>query len=260
MRVQSMPDCKKCGIYFSQYQNINGKTYYNGNRKNCYNCSPFKKQMNKDIIGDDIVTCSICGKIYAYEKNITGSRKKCPSCIVGCRRFYIKERAIEYKGGKCQICGYNQCHRALVFHHRDKEDKLFTISQGFSRKWEKIQEELDKCDLLCSNCHAELHDEEDNAHEFNWAPREKAKVYEKVCPFCDKKFTTKFSDAMYCSNMCGQRSKRPYTLPTKEELVELLERFNHNYTQISKLYGITSNAVKKWAVNYGIFKGGYRRK
>jgi hypothetical protein len=46
----------------------------------------------------------------------------------------------------------------MVFHHLNTEEKDFAISDGNIRSFEKIKSELDKCILLCSNCHAEIHD------------------------------------------------------------------------------------------------------
>lgn len=75
------------------------------------------------------------------------------------RRKKIKELAVEYKGGKCKNCGYNKCIKALEFHHRDPTQKDFGISaHGLTKSWEKIKLELDKCDMLCSNCHKEEHE------------------------------------------------------------------------------------------------------
>ena len=75
------------------------------------------------------------------------------------RRNKLRQMAFEYKGGKCVICGYNKCLRALVFHHLDPKTKSFGISErGFTRSWDSIKAELDKCVMLCSNCHMELHD------------------------------------------------------------------------------------------------------
>lgn len=75
------------------------------------------------------------------------------------RRKKLREMAREYKGGKCAICGYNKCQRALSFHHRDPDQKDFGISaRGLTRSWEKIKAEIDKCILLCANCHMEVHD------------------------------------------------------------------------------------------------------
>ena len=61
-----------------------------------------------------------------------------------------------YLGGKCVECGYNKCIAALHFHHREGKD--FGIGKkGVTRSWEKVKAELDRCDLLCANCHAEEH-------------------------------------------------------------------------------------------------------
>lgn len=75
------------------------------------------------------------------------------------RRRKIKQKAIEYKGGCCQRCGYNKCVGALEFHHLDSNKKDFSVSQrGYSTAWEKVKLELDKCILVCSNCHREIHE------------------------------------------------------------------------------------------------------
>jgi predicted HNH restriction endonuclease len=66
--------------------------------------------------------------------------------------------AVAYKGGKCQQCGYDRCLNALDFHHRDPAQKDFAISQyGHSRSWERVRKELDKCVIVCANCHREIH-------------------------------------------------------------------------------------------------------
>jgi hypothetical protein len=73
-------------------------------------------------------------------------------------RRLAKLKAIEYKGGKSNQCGYDKCPDALIFHHLDPSQKDFGISEnGRSRSFEKMKPELDKCILVCSNCHAEIH-------------------------------------------------------------------------------------------------------
>lgn len=75
------------------------------------------------------------------------------------KRRDLKLKAVNYKGGHCECCGYNNCLSALTFHHRDKTKKEFNISSIFHiLSWDKIKQELDKCHLLCSNCHYEVHD------------------------------------------------------------------------------------------------------
>lgn len=55
----------------------------------------------------------------------------------------LKDMAIEYGGGKCQICGYKKCKRALTFHHRDPSKKDFGLSaRGLTRSWGKTRAEL----------------------------------------------------------------------------------------------------------------------
>ena len=74
------------------------------------------------------------------------------------RRKKIRQMAIEYKGGSCERCGYSSCIEALEFHHDNSSDKDFSISgKGYTRSWTKVKEELNKCILLCANCHRELH-------------------------------------------------------------------------------------------------------
>ena len=68
----------------------------------------------------------------------------------------MKKKAVEYKGSCCKRCGYNRLIQALHFHHRDRYTKEFPLSNLIKGGMiEKFLRELDKCDLLCANCHAE---------------------------------------------------------------------------------------------------------
>jgi hypothetical protein len=74
------------------------------------------------------------------------------------RRKVLRTKAIWYKGGRCEICGYSKCSDALEFHHLEKDMKDFGISsKGYTRGWGRVKEEIDKCILVCANCHRELH-------------------------------------------------------------------------------------------------------
>lgn len=70
-----------------------------------------------------------------------------------------KQKAIDYKGGKCCVCGYNRCAAALDFHHKDPSEKNGYGTGTLKAHWsfEKNKPELDKCVLLCVRCHRELH-------------------------------------------------------------------------------------------------------
>ena len=88
-------------------------------------------------------------------------RYRCKKCCVDAvqkRRDEVKRMAVEYKGGKCEICGYDKYQGALEFHHLNPEEKDFGISaKGYTRSFEKVKEEIEKCILVCSNCHKEIH-------------------------------------------------------------------------------------------------------
>lgn len=74
------------------------------------------------------------------------------------RRRAIKKQAVEYLGGKCSVCGYDKCSGALDFHHIDPKLKEFSISRWDKKDFsDELKAELDKCILICSNCHRELH-------------------------------------------------------------------------------------------------------
>ncbi len=74
------------------------------------------------------------------------------------RRKRLRQMARAYLGDKCMICGYDRCPGALDFHHRDPKQKEFGLSdRGLTRSWEKTKKEIDKCVLICANCHREVH-------------------------------------------------------------------------------------------------------
>jgi DNA-binding CsgD family transcriptional regulator len=113
-----------------------------------------KKVAKKFNIHKDTVKKHIKDINIYRTKNITGSK----SVIEWRKRVKIK--LIEYKGGECVECGYNKCTRSLEFHHLDKNEKDFTIS-GKSWSFERLKSEVDKCILVCSNCHNEIHYKQD---------------------------------------------------------------------------------------------------
>ena len=73
-----------------------------------------------------------------------------------------KLRLIELLGGCCSVCSYRRNHAALEFHHTDPAQKLFQldIRSLANLQWSEILAEASKCQLLCSNCHAERHNPE----------------------------------------------------------------------------------------------------
>ena len=62
-----------------------------------------------------------------------------------------------YICGKYSVCGYNKCMSSLNFHHKKQITKKFGISQKTMAPLKVIKPELDKCILMCDNCHEETH-------------------------------------------------------------------------------------------------------
>ena len=150
-----MPTCLNCKTKFPIRAVIDGKPRNLQRRKYCLKCSPFGEHNTRPFgyvsLSGVERPCECCGK------PLLSSRKVCPSCQANCRRFELKRRAVAYLGGKCEECGYSKCLGALSFHHKDPSKKEFSIGSSHCRSWEAIKAELDKCRLLCLNCHSEFH-------------------------------------------------------------------------------------------------------
>lgn len=107
--------------------------------------------------------CKIIKSITDFypRKNRTNPYSYCRSCAVAIasaqtQRFKLK--CLEYKGNSCSRCGYNKYIGALEFHHIDPTQKDFGIGRVNLRQFsDTIKRELDKCVVLCSNCHKEVH-------------------------------------------------------------------------------------------------------
>lgn len=91
--------------------------------------------------------------------------KQTAFCSKGCKskhftrknRQIVKEKAMKLMGNACQLCGYDRCKDALHFHHKNPKEKSFRLSDGQTRSWKRVKKELEKCILVCANCHAEIH-------------------------------------------------------------------------------------------------------
>ena len=87
----------------------------------------------------------------------------CPKCTkeqVNDRSIPIKLKCIAYKGNKCSICGYDKNTTSMEFHHLNPKEKEFNISKFIKKGsvWTPLKLELDKCILVCANCHREIHE------------------------------------------------------------------------------------------------------
>ena len=102
--------------------------------------------------------CNIEGEQNFYKTQ----RSYCKSCwnkrSVQAQRDRVKQLKLEY-GGACTKCGYNKCFDALEFHHTDPTQKEFHLGEKRGASLAKLRAELDKCQLVCRNCHTEIHAE-----------------------------------------------------------------------------------------------------
>lgn len=111
------------------------------------------------------VECKTHGVTPACSNGVRKGKKryKCQKCRTEWlkkRRKEVKKELVEYKGGKCSRCGYAKSLNALEFHHEndDKEFSLGTVNKGYFSML-RLKREVDKCILLCANCHREEHDQ-----------------------------------------------------------------------------------------------------
>lgn len=74
------------------------------------------------------------------------------------KRENLKDKCLSYLGGKrCKRCGIDDLPLACYdFHHLNPALKDFEISKMAGKKWSQIEKELDKCVVVCKNCHAIL--------------------------------------------------------------------------------------------------------
>ena len=116
-----------------------------------------------------IITCLKCGK------DLRGKQTKyCSSkCKNNQNQSYLAQqsRGLERKiiliqrcGGQCSVCGYKKNSSALDFHHINPKEKLFALDlRSLSNRTQlKIDSEIQKCTLMCRNCHSELHNPQHN--------------------------------------------------------------------------------------------------
>lgn len=98
---------------------------------------------------------------FYSRRNRKGNSVYCKTCSNSESRERFKNfkiKCVDYKGGKCERCGYNKYIGALDFHHLDPSQKDFGIAKVKLHSFDdKVKRELDKCILVCSNCHREIH-------------------------------------------------------------------------------------------------------
>lgn len=100
---------------------------------------------------------------FYFTKSRPSSASTCKECFNKyCIQRWIdrKIKAIEYKGNKCVDCNLHidKTHYSVFeFHHLNPSEKNFNWTQLRLRSDKSIKKELDRCVLLCANCHRIRH-------------------------------------------------------------------------------------------------------
>ncbi len=137
--LRNVRHCKEC---WELYKDKPTKREYRTLNPNCCTCNKVKTIENTQL-KDDLwnMQCREC----------VATKKRKQSRVA-------KQNCIDYKGGRCEVCGYSKCMTAIEFHHRDPSQKDFDISRRRTVKLtDEFKRELDKCAILCANCHREEH-------------------------------------------------------------------------------------------------------
>jgi hypothetical protein len=235
-----MKKCKNCENTIPTRIYIDEKLKLTSSRKYCFECSPYGQHNTKQLHTSEakpiINTCRVCQKDYPgghqQYKNI------CCTCRVNKSRQDKKIKAVEYMGGKCIICNYNKCITALHFHHIKPHQKEFGFSSNLTKAFEVLKKELDKCIIVCSNCHSEIH-----------AGMIKIDEYISLQNVITQAYSPEVKPV---------KSYQPIERPTKRPDKETLEKlvWEMSCVKIGEMYGVSDNAVNKWCKFYGIEKPG----
>lgn len=200
-----------------------------------------KYNYGKVIISRNVINKRVKTKLSSSEK------KKSKVDRVVSWRQRTKKKLVDYKGGCCNICGYNKSIFALEFHHVDPTEKDFNIA-GKSYSFERLVEEVDKCILVCSNCHSEIHNGLYDYNELSKLLLNENKLNIKsdikyVCE-CGEKISV---GALNCTK-CALSKRRKVERPPYEQLLKDIEETN--YCAVGRKYGVSDNTIRNWKKDY----------
>lgn len=181
-----------------------------------------------------------------YQRN-SNLCKECTKRFIKERKLFLKLKAIEFKGGKCLKCGYNN-PASLDFHHLHNKKSDLSLLWSRCAKWERIKEEIEKCELLCANCHRERHCSPKFEFEFDHESllkNRKRKLEartEAICINCNKKFHT-CRNSKFCSRRC-RYSHNQRKIPSLIE-IENAKR-TMSWKEVAELFKVGKSTIRRW--------------
>lgn len=179
--------------------------------------------------------------------------------IVKNYRQRLKKRATYVLGDKCQCCGYNKCISALEFHHIDPTQKDINFGSNTNRSWEVTRKELEKCILVCANCHREIHAglidnsklessfNEKRAVEVDNLVKNLKNHQVYLCPRCGKEISYKATYCLECSHIIQRKVS---IRPERNELKQMIRTCT--FVDIGKKYNVADNTIRKWCDDYNL--------
>lgn len=130
----------------------------------------YLREYRANILGIDCSQSKICiscneelpiSEFYSNGYQPTGSKKYksvCKKCSTTKTKNRLEDLILKvFTNYECSICKYSKCKQALEFHHLNPSEKEFKISEMGTFTEDKIIKELEKCMLVCANCHREIH-------------------------------------------------------------------------------------------------------
>lgn len=205
--------CKKCGN-----ENIFQLTFHHLNNKKYTISHLINKNYRWSLIKEEIEKCELlccnCHQEIHYKDEVVDNS------IRNNKQIYL-----EYKGQKCEKCGYNNCSKALSFHHL--KNKKFDISDHRIRYIYEldnyIKNELDKCIIVCENCHNMIHTDINRFHLL------KEKIYNKIDTYKEtqSKISRREVYEMYNSGVKQVEISKHFNV-SKSTISEIIKKMAHS--------------------------------
>lgn len=149
--------CPKCFSPVPSFVVIDGKKRNCQRRKYCFDCSPFGEHNTARLEKPLSAVCKVCP---ICSRHHTQGTRICFCCYFNKQKQRRLCQVEKFVGGfKCWCCGYDKCKRNIHFHHINEKDKLFGLTtRELMLKWDRVISEIEKCVIVCGNCHGEIHE------------------------------------------------------------------------------------------------------
>lgn len=165
-----------------------------------------------------------------------------------------KLHLINLRGGKCEKCGYCNNLAVLEFHHLDptKKDSQLDMRSLSNSTMSWILKEFDKCQVLCSNCHRELHNEDliidrvlNTVKDLDESIlKNKNEIKRPKCVDCGVSINYTYERCKICSS----KTKISKNKPDLELLNEELK--NATISHCARKYKVSTTTIRRWTKEF----------